>query len=187
METILNFFESLFKNFTWSRLSAIAAILTISAGGFVAYELYSNNIKLKRVESELRIVSKIIDLENKVSSLPENSPSKKYFNRLVAETEEPTSKINLQFGFPSKKIERIFFQSLPWLIFLTLVFLTTSNGRGSALAGVSMIACPFIVIGYNLPSTDQMWIINYRYPWGTITAIFIAILWAQSRKKNKPA
>ncbi|WP_146130264.1 hypothetical protein [Vreelandella songnenensis] len=184
MESIFRFFESLFKNFTWGRFTFLIFALIMSAGSVVIYEVYTNHFKLNRISSELKIIESIVELEKKVESLPEDSPSKRYFARLMAEAESTSVNFSFQPGFPSKKIERISYQSAPWVLLLILIFFTTSRGRGSAIAGVTVIAAPFIVLGYNLPELEKNWIINYLYPWGTLSLILISIVVWQNRKKS---
>lgn len=184
MESIFRFFESLFKDFTWGRFTFLIFALIMIAGSVVIYEVYTNHFKLNRISSELKIIESIIELEKKVESLPEDSPSKRYFARLMAEAESTSINLSFQPGFPSKKIERISYQSAPWVLLLILIFFTTSRGRGSAIAGVTVIAAPFIVLGYNLPELEKMWIINYLYPWGTLSLILTSIVAWQNRKKS---
>lgn len=183
MESIFKFFESLFKNFTWGRFTFLILTLIMVAGSVVLYEVYTSHFKLNRISSELKIIESIVELEKKVESLPDDSPSKKYFARLMAEADSTSVNFSFQPGFPSKKIERISYQSAPWALLLILIFFTTSKGRGSAVAGVTVIAAPLIVLGYNLPQLERMWIINYLYPWGTLSFILISIVAWQNRKK----
>lgn len=184
MESIFSFFESLFKNFTWGRFTFLVFTVAILAGGVAIYELYTGHFKLNRISEELKIIESIVELEKKVEALPESSPSKKYFARLMSEAEKSPAEFNFQPGFPSKKFERIFLQSAPWLLLATLIFLTTSNGRGSATAGVTVLAAPFIALGYNLPELERSWIVNYLYPWGTLSIILILIIAWQRRKES---
>lgn len=184
MESIFRFFESLFENFTWGRFTFLIFTLIMIAGSVVIYEVYTNHFKLNRISSELKIIESIVELEKKVESLPEDSPSKRYFARLMAEAESTSVNVSFQPGFPSKKIERISHQSAPWVLLLILIFFTTSRSRGSAIAGVTVIAAPFIVLGYNLPDLEKMWIINYLYPWGVLILVLISIVAWQKRKKS---
>lgn len=184
MESIFNFFDNLFKNFTWGRFTFLIFTVVILIGSVAAYELYTSHFKLKRIGEELKIIESIVNLEKIVETLPENSPSKKYFYRLMAEAEKNPAEFNFQPGFPSKKIERIVFQSAPWALLITLIFFTTSQGRGSAVAGVAMLAAPIIVLGYNLPEFEHSWITKYLYPWGTLTVILALIIIWQRRKKS---
>jgi hypothetical protein len=184
MESIFSFFESLFKNFTWGRLTFLMFTVTVLAGSIVIYELYTSHFKLNRIGEELRIIESIVELEKKIETLPENSPSKKYFIRLMTEAESSPVDFSFQPGFPSKKFERIVFQSAPWALLLILIFFTTSDGRGSAVAGVTVLAAPFIILGYNLPEFERTWIIKYLYPWGTLSLILTLIIAWQSRKKS---
>lgn len=65
MESVFNFFESMFKNFTWGRFTFLVfAILIVASGAFV-YEAYTSHFKLSRIATELKIVESIIDLEKK--------------------------------------------------------------------------------------------------------------------------
>ncbi len=184
MESIFGFFENLFKDFTWGRLTFLALSLILTAGGLFTYESYTGHFKLNRISSELKIVETIVELEKKVETLPENSPSKKYFNRLMSETDKNPIEFNFQPGFPSQKFERIFFQSLPWVFFAILAFFATSRNRNSAVAGIIALGSPFIIIGYNLPAFEAPWIINYAYPWGTLVLILALILVWQGRKNS---
>lgn len=90
---------------------------------------------------------------------------------------------NFQPGFPAQKLERIFFQCLPWAMLLVLIFFTTSTGRSSAIAGVIVIGSPIVILGYNLPMLEETWVVNYLYPWGTLVSILAFILVWQRRKK----
>ena len=184
MESIFNFFESLFKNFTWGRFTFLIFAVVVLGGSVALYELYTGHFKLNRISTELEIVASIVELEEKIESLSENSASKKYFLRLMAEAEESQLEFNFNPGFPSKKIERVAFQSAPWVLLLVLILLTTKDGRGSALAGVTVLAAPFIILGYNLPEFEASWVIKYLYPWGSLTIILIVILLLQSRKES---
>lgn len=184
MESIFKFFESLFKNFTWGRFTFLILTLIMIAASIVVYEVYTSHFKLNRISNELKIIESIVELEKKVESLPEDSPGKKYFARLVTEAESSAVDFSFQPGFPSKKLKRIFHQSAPWALIVILIFFTTSKGRGSAVAGVTVIAAPFIVLGYNLPELERMWVINYLYPWGMLILILVLIVIWQNRKKS---
>ncbi|PMU11848.1 MULTISPECIES: hypothetical protein [unclassified Pseudomonas] len=184
MESIFGFFESLFKNFTWGRLTFLAFSILLTVGGLFVYESYTGNFKLNRISAELKIVEAIVELEKKVESLPDNSPSKRYFDRLMSEAGKSQIEFNFQPGFSSPRFERIFYQCLPWALLLTIIFFTTSSGRSSAVGGVLAIGSPFIVLGYNLPALEETWVIDYLYPWGVFTLILIFILVWQHRKKS---
>lgn len=183
MESIFSFFESLFKDFTWGRLTFLTITILLMCGSLFIYESYTGSFRLKRVTTELKIIESIVELENKVESLPDNSPSKIYFNKLMSEAGKNQIDFNFQPGFPSQKLERIAFQCLPWALLLTLIFFTTSTGRSSAIAGVIAIGSPIIILGYNLPTFEKPWLINYLYPWGMLIAVLTIILILQRRKK----
>ena len=183
MESIFGFFESLFKNFTWGRLTFVALAFILTTGSLVTYEAYTGYLKLTRINTELKIISEIVELEKKIESLPNNSPSKTYFNRLMAEAEKNPMEFNFQPGFATYKLERLSYQSAPWILLLTLVLLTTKTGRITVLAGTVLIASPFIIIGYNLPELEKAWILNWLYPWGTmLITIALIVLWQKNRQ-----
>ncbi|WP_333796635.1 hypothetical protein [Rheinheimera sp.] len=184
MESIFGFFESLFKNFTWGRLTFIVLTFLLAAACLLTYESYTGYLKLNRISTELKIINEIVELEKKIETLPEKSPSKLYFNRLMVEAEKSPMEFKFQPGFSSYKFERLSYQIAPWALLLVLIFLTTSKGKGSALAGVTMIGSPFVILGYNLPEFEKSWIVNYLYPWGTLLLILMMILWWQSRQKK---
>lgn len=183
MESIFGFFENLLKNFTWGRLTFLAFALLLAGGGLFVYEAYTGTFKLNRISAELKIVESIVELEKKVESLPDSSPSKRYFDRLMSEAGKTPMEFNFQPGFPAQKLERIFFQCLPWAMLLVLIFFTTSTGRSSAIAGVIVIGSPIVILGYNLPMLEETWVVNYLYPWGTLVSILAFILVWQRRKK----
>ncbi|WP_154660103.1 hypothetical protein [Pseudomonas parafulva] len=185
MESIFGFFENLFKDFTWGRLTFLAFTIILMCSGLFIYESYTGRFKLNRISTELKIIESIVELEKKVETLPDNSPSKRYFNKLMSEAGKSQIEFSFQPGFPTQKLERIFFQCLPWALLLILIFFTTSSGRSSAIAGVIAMGSPFIVLGYNLPTFEKPWAINYLYPWGMLTATLITILMVQNRKKKR--
>lgn len=185
MESIFGFFESLFKNFTWGRLTFVVIALFLAAGSLLTYEIYTGQLKLNRISTELEIINEIVELEKKIEILPDTSPSKIYFNRLMTEAEKNPMEFKFQPGISSYKIERLLYQAAPWALMLILIFLTTSTGRSSALAGVTVLGSPFIVLGYNLPEFEKSWIVNYLYPWGVLSLILTLILWWQGRKNAK--
>lgn len=185
MESIFSFFENLFKNFTWGRLTFLFCVVVLAIGSLFVYESYTSSFKLKRIADELKIVEAIVELEKKVEGLPESSPSKRYFDRLMSESGKGPIEFNFQPGFPSQKFERLFYQSLPWGLLLTLIIFTTSSGRGSAVAGVIAMGSPLIVLGYNLPAFEEKWINNYLYPWGVLSLILVFIVVIQQRKKAR--
>ncbi|RON75160.1 hypothetical protein BK675_02520 [Pseudomonas fluorescens] len=185
MESVFSFFESLFKNFTWGRLTFLIFAIIIASGGIFFYEAYTNHFKLGRISEELKIIEKIIDLEKKVQELPGESPSKQYFTRLMLEADKSPIELNFQQGFSSRKFERLFFQALPWIMMVLLISMTSSGGRVSAIVGVIGLGSPFVVLGYNLPDIGKPWLINYLYPWGVfVFSVGCVVAW-QSRQKRK--
>lgn len=184
MESIFGFFENLLKDFTWGRLTFLAFALLLMGGGLFVYESYTGTFKLNRISAELKIVESIVELEKKVESLPNSSPSKRYFDRLMSESGKSQMEFNFQPGFPAQKLERMFFQCLPWTMLLILIFFTTPTGRSSAIAGVIVIGSPIIVLGYNLPMLKETWVVNYLYPWGMLVSILAFILVWQRHKKT---
>jgi hypothetical protein len=48
MESIFGFFESLFKNFTWGRLTFVAFTLLLAAGSVLIYEAYTGHLSLRK-------------------------------------------------------------------------------------------------------------------------------------------
>jgi len=183
MESIFGFFENLVKDFTWGRLTFLAFAILLMGGGLFVYESYTGTFKLNRISAELKIVESIVELEKKVEGLSDNSPSKRYFDRLMSEAGKSQIEFNFQPGFPAQKLGRLFFQCLPWAMLLVLIFFTTSTGRSSAVAGVIVLSSPIIILGYNLPMFEESWIVNYLYPWGTLVLILVFILIWQRRKK----
>ncbi|PPS61821.1 hypothetical protein [Pseudomonas sp. BRM28] len=182
METIFNFFQSFLRDFTWSKLTFLIVVIAISVGGLIAYEIYTSHFKLSRMNSELKVIQVMVELEQKVALLPAESVSKKYFERLTLEAEKKPFNLNIQHNFPSHKFERIFYQALPWGFMFILAALFVTEGKSSALGGISLIAAPFIIVGYNLPSTDSPWIVNYLYPWGAFVGLLFCILYFQRDK-----
>lgn len=167
------------------RFTFLMLIITILAGGVTVYEIYTSHFKLNRISEELKIVESIVELEKKVETLPEDSPSKKYFERLMTEAQSSSVEFSFQPGFPSRKFERILFQSAPWLLLIVLIFFTKPKRRGAAIAGVTLIGAPFIVLGYNLPVIEKMWVVNYLYPWVAFVVTLFLIVFLKKRKVNR--
>ena len=107
MESIFNFFENLFRNFTWGRLTFLVFSIMIICGGAIIYESYTNHFKLKRVDKELKIVESIIKIEKEIELLPDSSPGKRYFSRLISDTEQTTVPLNFQPNIQTYKLQRI--------------------------------------------------------------------------------
>lgn len=182
MESIFNFFQGFFKEFTWSRFTFLVFTIFIALSGLIVYELYTNHLKLNRINNELKIAKSIVEIEEKINSLPESSTSRKYFLRLISQIEDNPKEFRFHYNLPTKKLQRIAYQAAPWVIMLLLAIFATKDERGSLVGGIFLIASPLVILGYNLPEPDEKWIINYLYPWGTFAAVMILILYAQRKK-----
>lgn len=182
MESIFNFFQGFFKDFTWSRFTFLFFTVLVGATGLISYEAYTNQFKLNRITNELKIAKAIVEIEKKINELPSTSTSRAYFTNLISEIENNPKEVNLNYTLPTKEIQKIAYQASPWAMILILALFATKDGRGSLVGGISVIAAPLIVVGLNLPELERAWLVNILYPWGTFTIAILLILYYQRGK-----
>jgi hypothetical protein len=181
METIFTFFESLFKNFTWSRFTFLVFALASTGAGLYFYESYTSHFKLTRIQEEIKVVNQIADLEKRFETQKNSATLKNYISKLQTTFEEPTAAISFYPSLSKDKMERLTYQSLPWVILLVIGAIATKDEKLSFVGGCIVIASPLIVLGYNLPMPDSKWLVNYLYPWGSFSAVLALILFLQRK------
>ena len=59
LEPIVTFFDKLVDQFTWRRLVLLAALLVIAGSTAWAYEQYTQQFKLARIEKQISLLEKL--------------------------------------------------------------------------------------------------------------------------------
>lgn len=182
LDNVFAFFEKLVINFTWTRLTLVAGILLLFAGGTVTFEFYTGHFRLNRIEREVKILDQLIDISKKIENTGKADPVRLAYDRLSRQITPDSDPLSLQLGplpdFPS----RIVWASIPWFALGLLVLITTKSGRWSAISGMLVIAAPFIAVGVSLPDNWDFRILRYVYPWVTMLAVVVAIFVIQRRR-----
>ncbi len=180
MDSIFNFFDGLLKNFTWSKFTFIVFVLLIASAAIFMYESYTGSFRLERIKTELEVIESLVELEKKVNVLPDDSPSKEYFNRVINNTEQKEFSLPLKLGTPTISPKNWVYLYAPWLLFLVMLVFSSRGDRIQNIAGIVLIGTPFAIGGYYLP---YLGILSWIYPWACFV-LFMIFIYALQRRKG---
>jgi hypothetical protein len=178
-------FDHLFKDFTWSKATFLFLMLVLGAVSLFLYESYTATFKLKRINTELSVIDKLVDLEKKVASLPDESPSKKYFERVIANSQGEDIGLPLEMGAPSLATQRLIYQFIPWVVFYLFLAFSTPRDWIQNIFAVLLVASPFVAAGYNLKQFEMVAINNWFIPWGLFIFFMSSIVLWQRLKSTQ--
>lgn len=182
LDNVFSFFEKLLVNFTWTRLTFLVTLILLLLGGAVLFEFYTGHFRLSRVEREVKLLDQMVDLSKKVTQVPLGDPSRSTYDRLAKQISAEVGAPAFQIGSLPELPNRLILGSVPWLVLISLVLLTTKFGRGQALLGMSLVAVPLVAIGVNFPDTWDRTFVYYVYPWGSMIFVVFGILYVQRRR-----
>jgi len=179
LEPIVGFFDKLIDQFTWRRLVFLAVIVGVAAGGLVAFETYTQHFKLGRIERQAALLEKL--------SVLVNSPGAKTSEKV----HELTSSLLTQLRETDVSIP-FDYELLPWArkalaaaaawlvfgLFIALIpnsYTRTDPATGSVVAGMTVVASPFIALAAFLPTAP--WLNYFVYPIGHILLLGVLLTW----------
>ena len=181
MEKLFGILEGLFQDFTLGRFALLLFFLITAFLGLFFYESYTASFRLERISSELEIIESLVELENKVSELPNDSSTKLYFERVIKNTEEQSVGLPIQLGAPSISLQRLMYQIFPWVFLFLALLAGEPKAWGKNLMGVTLVGGLPVVIGYHLPTFEYVWLNNWLYPWASIVVLISLLLFYQKR------
>jgi hypothetical protein len=118
---IISLIERLIYNFTWRRLFTFLLFFSMLFAGAFAYEKYTNQLKLARIEKSINLLNAIHELDVKgISQSPDLAKIRDDLVSQLAETVIPTPTVVAIPAWspaPSWKWKSLC-ASLPWLVLL---------------------------------------------------------------------
>jgi hypothetical protein len=179
LEPIVGFFDKLIDQFTWRRLVFLAVLIAVSSGGLWVFEAYTQSFKLGRIERQIAILEKLA----LVSGRPDvrgSSELRALSDSLTKQLRETDITVPASYELlPWAK--KALAASTAWLVFGLFVVLTpnsytrTRPETASVVAGMSVVASPFIALATALPTVP--WVNYALYPIGHIVLLGLFLAW----------
>ena len=114
LEPIFKFFDNLVHNFTWTRLSFIFVVLLILVAIIISYELYTNHLALSRMEREVVILEKMIEISSAAGFEKEREKLRKTFAQVLDDFNSRYSEHSMKFGSLPSCATKALNSMLPW-------------------------------------------------------------------------
>jgi len=178
LEPIVGFFDKLIDQFTWRRLVFLAVLLGVLSIGLWAYETYTQNFKLTRIERQAALLDKLAI----ISAKPEVTSDKNLQALSSSLTQQLRSTdITLPATYELQPwAKKALAAGAAWFVFGLFILLIpntytrTSPETASVFAGMTVVASPFIALSVALPTNPWL---NYAiYPVGHIFLLVISML-----------
>jgi hypothetical protein len=184
LDNIFSFFEKLLLNFTWTRFTFLVTTLLLVLTGAALFEFYTGHFRLARLDREVQILTKAVDLSRKVDQVAAQDPLRIGYNRLAKQISTEIATPPLQIGSFPELPSRVIFGAIPWLALAILVILTTKTGRVSAVAGLVLISVPIVATGVLISDGWDDRISRYVYPWvSMVVTVLLAAFWQKRAAK----
>jgi len=161
IESVVGLFDKLVDQFTWRRLVFTICGFVMLVAFLFAYESFTGNFRLARIEKETELLDKLIVQGENVStnSDPEIMNAHK---ALIKELDVLTNPQNENY---TSWYLKMFCAALPWMLTAFFVRLTTGKLERSTTGGIIAFAIPFCMVGAWLPTFNHPWINYLGYPW----------------------
>lgn len=155
INSLIDYFERLLTNFTWSRLTFTFVLLFILISAIFAYEAYTQHFALERLDKQVKIFDQLVTLSEKLNLEENDKVLNESFKSLVAG-------FNSQVNYKS--------------------YLGVDGA--SAMGGIMFVSSFFLLIGLILPSFKETpWVMKWTYPWGAmIISIFLIVIFDRRKK-----
>ena len=178
MESLAKFFTGIFEK---SSLSWKLIFLLLVVVGVFSFEAYTEKFKLERIDNQLEVVEKLVELEKKVESLPKDSKVRTYFLKVLENTQNSTVNLPVELA-GVLDWSKLFYLYLPWLILILIVLVSNTKDKLVVTSNIMIVASILATIGYLLPAFEYSGFIKYWYPWGAM--ILTISLLAIYQKRN---
>lgn len=193
MNSLVEFFERLVTNFTWSRLTLTFAVLLLLVGSLFGYEAYTQHFALGRLSEQVRIFDQLVTVSERVNTNEKEQLINDSYRKLMTAFNAQVDFKNYlsskdpsligKYTFP-EWFTRSVYILFPWAVLGVYLLLSMTSGRPNAMLGLMFIATVFLVIGLLLPGfKSSPWIMKWAYPWGSMIVAIALIVWFDRRKK----
>lgn len=193
MNSLIDFFERLLTNFTWSRLTFTFVLLFLLISAIFAYEAYTQHFALERLDKQVKIFDQLVTLSEKLNLEENDKVLNESFKSLVAGFNSQVNyksylgvdgaSLTTRYSFPEWFTKSIYIL-LPWLVLSFFLIVTMTSGRASAMGGIMFVSSFFLLIGLILPSFKETpWVMKWAYPWGAmIISVFLIVIFDRRKK-----
>lgn len=179
LEPIVGFFDKLIDQFTWRRLVFLAILITVSSGGLWAFEAYTQSFKLSRIERQVALLEKLAVVSGRpdVRGSTELRSLSDSLTKQLRETDITLPASYELLPWAKKALAA----AAAWLVFgLFIALIPNSYTRtkpetASVVAGMTVVASPFIALATALPTVP--WINYALYPIGHIFLLGLFLAW----------
>ena len=179
LEPIVGFFDKLIDQFTWRRLVFLAVAVGVAAGGLLVFETYTQHFKLGRIERQAALLEKLSALASSPAAA-KNEKVSELSSSLLTQLRE--TDVSVPFNYELLPWARkALAAAAAWLVFglfLALIpntYTRTDPATGSVVAGMTVVASPFIAMAAFLPTAP--WLNYFVYPIGHIFLLGALLSW----------
>jgi hypothetical protein len=178
LEPIVAFFDKLIDQFTWRRLVFLAAVLVVASLSLWAFESYTQNFKLARIERQVELLEKLatVSANPAVRASPELAAISTSLTKQLQNTDITLPASYELLPWAKKALAT----SAAWLVFGLFILLIpntytrTKPETASVFAGMTVVASPFVALSTLLPT--NAWLNYAIYPIGHIFLFGILML-----------
>ena len=178
LEPIVAFFDKLIDQFTWRRLVFLAALIVATSLGLWAFEGYTQNFKLARIERQVALLDKLATVIAKpeLRSNPDLAALSTSLTTQLRSTDITLPASYELLPWAKKALATI----AAWAVFGLFILLIpntytrTKPETASVFAGMTVVASPFVALSTAMPTNSWL---NYAiYPIGHIFLLGIMML-----------
>jgi hypothetical protein len=183
LDPIFAFFEKLISDFSWRRLAFVLLFCGAILGGLWMYEGYTGTFRLGRVDRELALLERLTALAEK-DVVRKDQQLLVIFNGVKAKLADSSNPSSSTVQIP-EGMKKALAAAFVWVLLALTVSLSGFNLK--AIAGMVVVATPFVILAAFIPSFEASWINYWLYPIGHVSVIMVAILlWQRSRQRTVP-
>jgi len=177
---VFAFFEKLISDFSWRRLAFVMVFSGVILGGLWIYEGYTGAFRLGRIDREVALLERLTALADK-DVIRKDQQLLGVFDGLklkLAQSSNPSSPtVQIPDG-----IKKALAAAFVWLLLALTV--SASGFNLNTIAGLVLVATPFVILAAFIPTFDASWINYWLYPIGHVALVVTTIfLWQRSRQK----
>jgi len=168
---VFAFFEKLISDFSWRRLAFVMVFSGVILGGLWIYEGYTGAFRLGRIDREVALLERL-------TALADKDVIRKDLKLKLAQSSNPSSPtVQIPDG-----IKKALAAAFVWLLLALTV--SASGFNLNTIAGLVLVATPFVILAAFIPTFDASWINYWLYPIGHVALVVTTIfLWQRSRQK----
>jgi hypothetical protein len=183
LNALVGFFEKLVGESAWKRLGLLLAVVVGAVVLLWGYEAYTGNFRATRMQFAVEHLTKLSDPELR-KNIKGDSELEKVHERMKTDLIRFVEGSEMELGLPETVVKALW-AAFPWFLLLILFFLVSPVGEAKgAVAGLIVVATPFVLVTALLPTFGYPWINYAVIPFCQVAVLTVGIyLWQKLRKK----